>query len=264
MSIDLHDQWAEHLQRRGRSATTIRTYLSTIREAGDITTWTVDDADHWWHAQQDLAPRTRTRKLATLRSFAAWAIRFDHLAVDPTRRLDAPTLPTGAPRFVTRSALDTLRRNLPDDLRRAVVLGAWAGLRISEAAALDWSDIDPEARRLHVRHGKGDKSRTVGMSPLLLDELLPIPERGGNVVNGGGRPTSADTLQRRVNRAMAALGIPETFHGLRHRYGTTTYGRTGDPLAVAAAMGHASLETTRKYAAVSDDALDRVAAAAVQ
>lgn len=262
----MHDavtDWLDAQARRGRSESTIRTYRSVLSGwHPDPLTATLADAQAWWEAQDGDGPRTRAKRLAAVRSFYTWAVRHDLVDRDPTRRLDAPTLPKGAPRYVTRHQLDTLLRELPGDLRRAVVLGAWAGLRVSEAAALDWSDIDTEARRIHVRHGKGDKARRVGMHPLLLDALLP--EVGGNVVTAGGQVYSADALQRRVNRAMRRVGVDATFHQLRHRFGTMTYGQTGDPLAVAAAMGHASLETTRIYAAVSDDALDRVAAAAVR
>ena len=260
------DQWLDHLAARNRSPETIRTYRTVlagyVATVGDPLTADVDDAETWWATLSHLAVRSRARDLSAVRSFYRWAIRYDLLTVDPTRRLDPPNLPKGAPRYVTRHQLDTLLRELPGDLRRAVVLGAWAGLRVSEAAALDWSDVDTDARRLHVRHGKGDKSRVVGMAPLLLDAILP--DTGGNVVTSGGEVYTPDALQRRVNRAMRRAGVDATFHQLRHRFGTITYGATGDPLAVAAAMGHASLETTRIYAAVSDDALDRVALAAVR
>lgn len=260
---DSIDTWLDYLRRTGKARGTLRAYESTLRRfAPDPLALTLEDAETWWQQQDALAVRTRARMLATVRSFYAWAVRYDLIDRDPTRRLDAPSLPKGSPRYVTRHQLDTLLRELPGDLRRAVVLGAWAGLRVSEVAALDWADIDTEMRRIHVRHGKGDKARTVGAHALLLDALLP--DAGGNVVTAGGQAYSADALQRRVNRAMKRAGVDATFHQLRHRFGTITYGSTGDPLAVAAAMGHSSLETTRIYAAVSDDALDRVAAAAVR
>jgi site-specific recombinase XerD len=53
----------------------------------------------------------------------------------------------------------------PDGVRlRGVIVVLWrAGLRISEALALNASDLDPERGALTVRHGKGDKRREVGM-----------------------------------------------------------------------------------------------------
>ncbi len=53
----------------------------------------------------------------------------------------------------------------PDGVRlRAVIVVLWrAGLRISEALALNETDLDRDRGALLVHHGKGDKRREVGM-----------------------------------------------------------------------------------------------------
>lgn len=55
----------------------------------------------------------------------------------------------------------------PSGLRnRALIVLMWrTGLRVNEALALQPRDVDLEGGRVHVRHGKGDKSRTVGIDP---------------------------------------------------------------------------------------------------
>ena len=142
---------------------------------------------------------------------------------------------------------------------RAVALGAYAGLRVSEVAALRWEDVDVEARRARVLHGKGGKPRIVALGSVLIDHLLP--DTGGNVVTGTNEAMSAATLQRRVNRAMRRAGVSDTFHGLRHRYGTLAYQATRDLVAVGRQMGHTSPVTTAIYAAASDDVADEIAEA---
>src|SRR5699024_12146944 len=133
-----------------------------------------------------------------------------------------------------------------------------AGLRVSEAAGLDWSNIDIEARRIYVR-GKGRKERVFGLSPLLLDKLLP--ETGGNVIMAGGEPVRGDTLQRRINRLMERYDIDCNFHDLRKRGATMAAAKTGDINAVAQAFGWSSSETAASYVRVSDEALDKIAEA---
>jgi site-specific recombinase XerC len=45
------------------------------------------------------------------------------------------------------------------------------GLRISEALALNETDVDPRRGLLLVRHGKGDRRREVGMDPSGFEQL---------------------------------------------------------------------------------------------
>jgi site-specific recombinase XerC len=55
-----------------------------------------------------------------------------------------------------------------------VIVVLWrAGLRISEALALNETDLDPDRGALLVRHGKGDKRREVGMDRWAWSHLEP-------------------------------------------------------------------------------------------
>jgi integrase len=204
-----------------------------------------------------MEPATRALELGTLHSFYKWCRRWEHRDDDPTLRIDRPRVDPGLPRPMSREdlhkAIDQLYR---PDIRRAVCLGAYAGLRISEAAALDWSDVDLENRQLRIMNSKGGKSRLIPVSSILIKELLP--NTGGNVVSGGV-PYSTYRLARRVGRAFQSLGIDATFHQLRHRYGSMAYKATGDILAVSRLMGHANINTTKVYAAANDEVAARIA-----
>ena len=257
------DRWFDYLAQRNRSPETLRSYRSTMSHfLPDPLAATPEDVEAWWSEHDDLSVATRRRTLATARSFYRWAIKFDLIDKDPTRRLDPPSQGHHLPRPMSRSDLHTVLAKADPEMRRAVCLGAYAGLRVAEAAALDWDDIDPEARRLFVRGGKGDKDRVVGLSPLLLDSLLP--NVGGNVVTAGGTPYSAGALQRRVNRLIRSAGVDGTFHKLRARFATVALADTGNLLAVSRALGHASPATTSTYALTSDADLDLIAAAVVR
>lgn len=251
-------RWAERDRRR--SPNTLRRYAAVLGQLDDPARATREQIEAWWATRTHLSEATRSNELACLRSFYKWATRFDVRPDDPTRRLDAPRIPNHVPRPVGGSDLKRLLATAPDDLRRAFALGAYAGCRVGEAAALDWSDIDQEARRIYVR-GKGREERAIGLSPVLLDKLLP--ETGGNVVTAGGTPYSADTLQRKANRFIARSDVGHTFHDLRKRGATLAIAKTGDIYAVAQAFGWASIETASSYAAVSEETLDKIAAAMV-
>lgn len=257
----LAEAFVAHCRAERKPENSVTAYARVLRSVGNPGTATREQVEAWWADRAHLSPATRRADLACLRAFYRWAARWEHRADDPTQRLDAPKVPNNLPRPISRAdlraVLDELALTAPD-LRRAVCLGAYGGLRVSEAARLDWSDVDLEARRARVL-GKGQRSRLVALSSLLIDELLP--EVGGNVVTGGGTPYTPARLQRRVNRALRATGTDATFHALRHRYGTLAYQATGDLLAVGRQMGHASPVTTAIYAAASDEVADRIAEA---
>ena len=256
--------WAERDRNRSRhTLARYRTVLAKLGATCDPATATVEQVEAWWATRYDAAPGTRENELACLRSFYRWMMRFDHRPDDPTRRLDAPKVPNKVPRPIGQSDLDRLMGPLTEDapdVRRAIALGAYSGMRVSEVAGLDWSMIDLESRRIYVR-GKGRKERVFGLSPILLDKLLPQVE--GNVVCAGGNPHSADALQRRVNRLMERNGINHRFHDLRKRAATLALAKGVNPVAVTQAFGWSSIQTAQAYAVVGDETLDEIAAAIV-
>jgi integrase/recombinase XerD len=65
-----------------------------------------------------------------------------------------------------------LLEHLPSVTHRALaMLCNGAGLRVSEACTLKLSDIDSQRGIIMVRSAKGNKDRTVAMSPRLLQAL---------------------------------------------------------------------------------------------
>lgn len=257
------EDWLTSLSEANLSPRTIKSYRSTFRAYPDNPLEvTVEDAEAWWHAQsltkEGNSVPTRQRRLHTVRSFYKYAIAYDLVDKDPTRRIRSPKQGTRLPEPISREDLHKAMAAADDEMRRALALGAYSGLRVSEVAALEWSNVDIEARRIRVR-GKGDKDRDVALGPLLLDSLLP--NTGGNVVTGTERAYSADALQRRVNRLFTRLGIDATFHKLRARYATVGLAESGNLLAVSRALGHVSPATTALYALTSSEDLDRIATA---
>jgi len=250
--------WLRWCMNEGIPTNTTARRLSTLRSLPNAGTATREDVEGWWLARAHHAPASRANDLANLRSFYKWCRRWDHRAPgdDPTLRIDSPRVEPGLPRPMPDADLHKVLDLMTDPDRRAVALGAYAGLRISEAAALDWSNVDLEARQIRVMRSKGGKSRLIPMSAVLLAALLP--NTGGNVVTGG-EAHDTDWLARRIRKAFRRAGVDATFHQLRHRFGTLAYRATGDILAVSRLMGHANINTTAIYAASNDEVAVRIA-----
>jgi integrase len=238
---------------------TTKSRLSSLRTLPNAGTATREQVEAWWDSRSHLSPATRHNDLAHLRMFYRWCQRWEHRADDPTTRLDSPKVELGLPRPMSRADLNHLLDVLAPDLRRAVCLGAYAGLRVSEVARLDWSNVDLENMQIRVMKSKGNKSRRVPISPALLEALLP--NTGGNVVSGCDVPYSTARLMHQVHLAFKSLGIDCTFHQLRHRYATLAYAASKDLLVVSRLLGHASVVTTQVYVATDDGTAAAIALA---
>lgn len=151
----------------------------------------------------------------------------------------------------------------------ATLLGA--GLRVSEAVALDWSDVNLATGTLTVRHAKTDAGtgREIDLPGGLVEELAEWKVRGVEELAewkvmhpAGGAPVflsahagrvrrqSAANVARRLKTAIRAancrleeLGIEPiservTPHSLRRTYASLRAASGDDPVYIAEQLGH--------------------------
>ena len=149
----------------------------------------------------------------------------------------------------------------------ALELALLTGLRVSEVAALRWSDVrlDSGGGWVLVRRGKGGRSRAVRFGKRLVAALLRyrrIIGDGGYLFPGrASGHISSRTLQLWLKDALAEAGLPRdfTFHSLRHTYATTLYMRSNHNLRlVQQQLGHRDLRSTQVYTAVDPTAYDEL------
>jgi len=133
-----------------------------------------------------------------------------------------------------------------------------AGLRISEALALDPKDVDVEAGTIRVLHGKGDRSRVVGMDSGGFQELERwINRRRLLGFNGrhplfctlAGKRVSADYVRQALPRMAKRAGIEKRVHahGLRHTHACQLREEGVDVGIISKQLGHASIAVTAIY-----------------
>ncbi len=99
--------------------------------------------------------------------------------------------------------------NCPEGVRlRGVIVVLWrAGLRISEALALNETDLDAERGALMIRYGKGDKRREVGMDRwawVAARTVARAPQRAA------GRPAVLRCARPHPRTAVRASGAPRS------------------------------------------------------
>jgi site-specific recombinase XerD len=135
-----------------------------------------------------------------------------------------------------------------------------AGLRISEALALELRDVDSARMVLTVRHGKGDQDRQVMLSSVLLEALRVYwrayqPRSRLFPGQGVDQPLGPSTIQRALKAARVRAGIakPASPHTLRHSYATHLMEAGTDLRVIQTLLGHRSLRTTAIYTHVATE-----------
>jgi len=143
-----------------------------------------------------------------------------------------------------------------------------AGLRASEATALQPEHLGLMSGKLSVREGKGAKDRTLWVGEEILEELQEwTNRRSGEVENSRfllptrkGTEVATSHLRRSVKRYARKASIEEVGrvspHTLRHTFATRLYRETGNIRMVQKALGHSDLSTTMIYTHVVDEELE--------
>jgi len=188
------------------------------------------------------------------------------LPLNPVRDVDRPvTAPSagGIDVFSPEEVL-ALVRHAEDEQDAAIFLtAAFTGLRQGELVALRWRDADFAGEHLrvtasyttgHLTSPKSGRVRSVPMAPAVAEALARLAGRDrwtgdDDLLFAGllGSYLDASALLKRYKRALAAAGLrPLRFHDLRHTFGTTMI-RKAYIVRVQEWMGHADIETTRKY-----------------
>ena len=141
--------------------------------------------------------------------------------------------------------LDILITAAKGEDKLLVLLCGHAGLRIAEALALHWDDIDFENHLLLVRSGKGGKKRRVLMSVTLEQALKSTNQETERIFSYN----TTHNARRRLQVLCKECGVPyQGFHSLRHTAGTRHYTQTRDIKATSDFLGHSSMDTTSIYA----------------
>jgi integrase len=147
-----------------------------------------------------------------------------------------------------------------------VLLGYRHGLRVSEIAGMKWSDIDFDRGTIYINRAKGSIS---GTHPLQGDELRALrklqreyPDSPFLFVGRQNVPLDSTAIAgmiKRLGNGSKLFGFPIHAHMLRHTCGYLMCDRGYDLRIVQAWLGHANIQNTVGYTALSSRQFDKVA-----
>lgn len=189
-------------------------------------------------------------------------------------------------KYFTEPQIKLIRRTARDraqlDLAKGQITGIrdWmlidlltsTGIREAEAADLRCGDIKAGygESSLFIRNGKGSKSRTVQIPDSLKNHLKTFlvwkKERREPTGNddylfigqrGNWTPWAVGEIVKKYLKRLNLYETGKSAHSLRHSYAVELYRRERDIRAVQKQLGHASIQTTTKYADVSIEDVQR-------
>lgn len=198
-----------------------------------------------------IGARTRYDWCSHLHMIFEWAIRHGHTDNDPTALVVRPKTDRLLPRPIADVDLAVALAAADTTMRAWLLLGALAGLRVSEIAGLNRSDIVEGDMLLRI-FGKGRKERFVPLHPAVLAALrgCGLPKSGPVFVRDE-QPYAPGRVSRVISEYFARVGVDATAHQLRHWFATKTYRGCRDIRTVQELLGHASPTTTAIYTAAS-------------
>ena len=225
-------------------------------------------ADHLLAQARGRSPSTVLRTYSALRSFFRFlrttgrsTKRLERLLVRyrvvPRARIPA-TLSTEELYRVAKAVEGETPRRLLD--RAVILLLLLYGLRIGELARLRLEDIQWRAQQLVFRERKAGRDLVLPLHPVAAGALAAYIERARpretpyrEVFLSQVEPhpyLRGSNLARGVTRQLRREGIRLRLHALRHTVATRLINHDCPPAWIQILLGHASFESTRRYAQV--------------
>jgi integrase len=137
---------------------------------------------------------TYRRYLALLFSFC---VRRKWARENPVTDFEARKVRTKTPRLLSPGDLRQIIAAAGDDLRPALVLQAFCGLRVSEAAQTEWDDLLPSGHlQIGSNTSKTGRRRLAPIPKAALAYLVSVRQRAGAVYEMGAGADRVDALQK--------------------------------------------------------------------
>lgn len=184
---------------------------------------------------------TRRARQSDLRCCYRTLVLGGLLRVDPTLGMPRMRVPRWTPRPLSGEELIQLEQ-LPEELRDMVTLALYAGLRASEIATLEASQLErwPQGWALRIV-GKGDHVGTIPAHPKIVRIMRG---RTGRLFPDA----TANSVSKAAHYWFRKLGVEGGIHRCRHSFATWALDVSGqDLLAVRDLLRHASVSTTQVY-----------------
>jgi integrase/recombinase XerC len=278
MHVDAEQMLADFLDQltieKRASVHTVKSYQRDIKH---LTRYCTDKSlQHWTDLKQSdirshIASRHRQgisssslqRELSAIRSFYNFLLKNRHADSNPAQHIKAPKQARKLPKTLDVDQIKGLLEAGTSSVLEIRDLAMFelfysSGLRLSELAALNLTDVDLPDNSLIVRTGKGGKSRIlpIGSKAVTainnwLQQRLKIvaTSESSLFVSTRGKRLGQRNIELRLEQWCKKKGIAEHIHPhmLRHSFASHLLESSQDLRAVQELLGHSNISTTQIY-----------------
>ena len=207
--------------------------------------------------QSNLAPASRHRKIAAVKSLFAFAHRLGYLLFDVSRPIRLPAVrETLSERILSEVEVQRMLALERQPRNHAILFLLYAaGLRASELAGLRWHDLVDRADgegQVNVL-GKGQKTRVILIPASVWTAIGSLKSQAADDApvfrSRKGGHLHISQLWRIVRAAAKRAGIEKAVstHWWRHAHASHALDHGAPISLVQATLGHSSVATTGKY-----------------
>ena len=215
----------------------------------------------WYQRQEnaDISAHTFKTRVSYMKSFFSFATRLGYLRANPAEMIETPATGDAThERILTETEVIKILATTANQRDRILIRTLYSSaLRVSELLALTWQDVTPletGGALLHVKSGKGGKSRAADISAETYSELLSLrgeylPATAHIFRSNRGNALDRTVVNRMVRKAAQRAGIdrPVSPHWFRHSSLSHAANKGANLKALQAKSGHSSLDMLSKY-----------------
>lgn len=188
------------------------------------------------------------------RAFFRFCLAEELIKVNPMSNVRLPPPPRQEVKTIPASALAKFVAAAKGPRNKALVMTLLdTGIRNAECCALNVGDVNLETGAIVIRHGKGNKQRTVYVGNKTLRALtryvMKLKCKDADMPlwqTPYGRMSHGSVL-RMVTNVGASVGIKCDVHTLRRTFATTCLRNNMNIYVLQRLMGHSSVNTLRHY-----------------
>ena len=253
------------LYTEGKSKNTIAAYETNMKRFfrdvnKPVTEVSVYDVRLWLaELQKSISLASCENYRSVVNAFYNWMVSEEFIPKNPMAKIKPIKHSVPQEYAFTEVEIDALRTAC-DTLRERAVLEVLysTGMRVTELADLDIADIDFARKSILIRHGKGDKSRTVYFTDLCaLHVRNYLKTREDDfpqfLLTRNRTRMNKNTLDTEMKNVAKRAGVKGMHcHRLRKTNAVNLLSRGVDVRTIQKLLGHANLDVTTRYLGITD------------